>query len=62
MDYLTLSPEMSLTEVYQKIMSNRSSVAPVKQDGILIGMVDKENINELIMANQALQVSNTNYF
>lgn len=61
-DYLTLTPEMPLTEVYQKILAGSCNVAPVLQDGSLVGMVDKENINELIMVNQALQARNASQF
>lgn len=54
-DYITLHPEVSLPEVYQKLMTNSCSVAPVIEDGELIGIVDKENINELIMVKEALK-------
>jgi Zn-dependent protease len=54
-DYLTLNPDMPLQEVYQKLMANGCSVAPVLDDGQLIGIVDKENIDELIMVDEALK-------
>lgn len=54
-DYLTLHPNMALQEVYQKLMASHCSVAPVLDNGQLIGIVDKENINELLMVNEALK-------
>lgn len=53
-DYLTLSPDMSLSDVYPKLMSSGSSVAPVIENEKLIGIVDKDNINEFIMVNEAI--------
>ncbi|MEQ9438410.1 MAG: site-2 protease family protein [Cyclobacteriaceae bacterium] len=54
-DYLTLHPNMALQEVYQKLMASHCSVAPVLDNGQLIGIVDKENINELLMVNEAIK-------
>lgn len=54
-DFLTLSPDMPLQEVYQKLMVNGCSVAPVMDAGQLAGIVDRENINELIMVKEALK-------
>ncbi len=45
---------MPLREVHEKLMVSNCSVAPVLDDGELIGIVDKENINELIMVKGAL--------
>lgn len=53
-DFLTLTPEMDLMEAFQKLKINSCSVAPVMQDHQLLGIVDQENINELIMINEAL--------
>jgi len=58
-DYLILNPAMPLPEVYQKLISNSCSVAPVLDNGEFIGIVDKENINELIMVKEAIK-SNDN--
>lgn len=57
-DCLILSPGMPLSEVYQKLMSSRCSVAPVMEGGQLLGIVDKENIEELIMIEEALKKEN----
>jgi len=54
-DFLTLNLKMPLQEVYQKLMANGSSVAPVIDAGQLVGIVDRENINELIMVKEALK-------
>jgi Zn-dependent protease/predicted transcriptional regulator len=52
-DYLILSPNMPLQEVYQKLMAHACAVAPVLKNGNLIGLVDLKNINELIMIKEA---------
>jgi len=54
-DYLTLNPDMPLQEVYQKLMTKGCAVAPVLDNGKLVGIVDRENINELIMVKAALK-------
>lgn len=54
-DYLTLHPEMPLKDVYRKMMAGGTSVAPVQENGKLIGIVDKTNIDELLMVESALQ-------
>ncbi len=48
-DFLLLHPDMLLQEVYQKLMTHKCAVAPVIQDGQLLGIIDKENIRELIL-------------
>ncbi len=54
-DFLTLEPGEDLMEAFQKLKLNSCSVAPVMQDGRLLGIVDQENVNEFIMVNQALE-------
>ena len=54
-DFLTLNPDMPLQEVYQKLMANGCAVAPVLDKSELVGIVDRENINELIMVKEALK-------
>jgi Zn-dependent protease len=51
-DFLILHPKMNLQEVYQKIMTHKCSVAPVVHEGNLLGIIDKENIRELILINK----------
>jgi len=53
-DFITFSPDMDLKEAFQQLMASTCAVAPVVQDGELLGIVDKENINELLMVRQAL--------
>lgn len=52
-EFSFLTPDMRLKDVYAAILRNDVSVYPVQQGSTLIGIVDKENINELIMVKQA---------
>jgi len=52
-DFLTLSPEMNLQDVYMKMLTGASNVYPVVDNGKLIGIIDKENVSELILVQQA---------
>lgn len=54
-DFLTFTPEMQLKEAFQQLMASNCSVAPVMDDSEVIGIIDKENINELLMVQQALK-------
>ena len=54
-DFLTLSPEMNLQDIYLKMLANAYNVCPVKDNGKLIGIIDKENVGELILVQQATQ-------
>lgn len=56
-DFLTLHPNMPLQEVYQKLITNKYAVAPVVEHGELVGIVNKENIDELIAVKEALHNS-----
>ena len=53
--YLILTPDMPLQEVYHKMMSEGCSVGPVMENGKFIGIVDKNNIDELMMVESALK-------
>lgn len=55
-DYLTLKPEMELKEAYQKMAAGHHALVPVLEDSKLIGVVDSENISELLLVNKALKV------
>ena len=57
-DFIILKPDMELQEVYQQMMTNGCTVGPVYQDSRLIGIVDQENINELVLVNKALDKMN----
>jgi predicted transcriptional regulator len=53
-EYPILSPDMQLTEVYQKFVANKLTLAPVLENGQLIGIVDIKGINELINVRKGL--------
>ncbi len=50
----TLHPDMELQEVYHQMMTNGCSVGPVYEGSHLVGIVDRENIHELVLVNKAL--------
>ena len=54
-DFINLQPDMELQEVYHRMMTNGCSVGPVYEGSRLIGIVDRENINELVLVNKALK-------
>lgn len=54
-DCIVLHPDMPLHEVYQNLMTNSCAVAPVLDNGGLIGIVDKENIDEFLLIERALK-------
>jgi Zn-dependent protease/predicted transcriptional regulator len=54
-DFLTLTPDMNLQDVYAKMMSAACTVFPVLDNGKLVGMIDRENISELILIRQAIR-------
>ena len=56
-DYLTLHPDMPLKDVYQKMMRQGCTIGPVLENGKFIGIVDKNNIDELLMVESALKNS-----
>ncbi len=53
-DFLELDPDMALKDVYQKMVTKGFSIGPVFKRSKLVGMIDRENIDELILVNQAL--------
>ncbi len=54
-DFITLTPDMPLQEVYQKMTTNGCAVAPVLENNRLAGIVDRENMEELLMVKAALR-------
>jgi len=52
-DYLTLTPDMELQEAYQKMAQANASISPVMEAGELIGVIDMENITEVVMLENA---------
>lgn len=53
-DYLTLTSSMPLQEAYEKLSLSPCQVAPVVDGQQLLGILDKENIHELLMIRQKL--------
>ncbi len=53
-DFPVFQTETELVEVYDKMMINRTMFSPVYDNGQLVGVVDKENIDNLILVKQAL--------
>lgn len=56
-DYIVLEPDMPLREVYHKMMTGASTICPVIENGRFIGIVNKTNIDELLMVDSALRTS-----
>ena len=57
-DFLVLSPEMGLDDAFSKMTKQGISFSPVFQNGNLIGVLDNENITELIMVDKAMPRNN----
>ena len=47
--FITLAPDQPLEEAMQALVANRTPIAPVYENGQLIGVVDMENIQEFLM-------------
>lgn len=58
-DFLTFDTTMLLKDVYQKFISSKCTVAPVIHNTKFVGIIDKENIDELIMIKEALKHENS---
>lgn len=52
---LQFHPDMDLKEAFQQLLNSPCSVAPVLEGDQLVGIIDKENINELLLVRQALE-------
>lgn len=58
-DFQTLSPDMPLEEAYARMTQTNSSICPVLENGELIGVLNMENITEVVMlANAGLERKN----
>lgn len=53
-DFLKLNTKMLLSEVYQKFIQQGIEIAPVYLNSKLSGVLDKENVEELLMINASL--------
>ncbi len=47
--FVTLSPDQALEDAMQALLSNQSPIAPVYENGQLIGVLDLENIQEFLL-------------
>ena len=54
-DFLPLNPEMELQDIYFKMMTNGELISPIFEKGELVGVLDRENISELILIREALK-------
>jgi CBS domain-containing protein len=57
-DFVIVTPDMPLQQVYEKLMTNNAQLAPVLEGGHLIGIVDAKGINEMVMIKKALAKKN----
>lgn len=54
--FLTLTPEMELQEAYARMTQSNATICPVLENGQLIGVLNMENITEVVMlANAGLE-------
>tara|TARA_R110002051_G_scaffold232905_1_gene294572 strand:- start:4753 stop:5856 length:1104 start_codon:yes stop_codon:yes gene_type:complete len=53
-DFIIITPDMPLHEVYEKLLTNSFSLAPVLENGQLMGIVNAKGINEMVMMKKAL--------
>ncbi|PSR14488.1 MAG: site-2 protease family protein [Bacteroidetes bacterium] len=53
-EFLTLTPELALKDIYPKLVATKCSVFPVVEKGALVGVVDMDNIQELIWVNSVV--------
>ncbi|MGY5848091.1 site-2 protease family protein [Salegentibacter sp. HM20] len=54
-NFLSFEPDLPLSEAYRLLLENKAEIAPVLEDGKLLGIVDRENINEFLMVKEALK-------
>ena len=53
-DFPALSPEMGLDKAHEMMAKLGISFSPVYMEGELVGVLDTENISEVIMVNKAV--------
>lgn len=53
--FVKLFPEMQLGKAFEKMINTHHRLAPVFENGILLGVIDIENIEELLMTNSAIK-------
>jgi Zn-dependent protease/predicted transcriptional regulator len=61
--FFTLAPDMPLEEAYARMMQSNGTLCPVIENGALIGVLNMENITEVVMlANAGLKRKNLSTF
>lgn len=53
-NFLRLTPDMALDQAFESMMKSGTTFNPVFENGELTGVLDSENITELIMVDQAI--------
>lgn len=61
-EFVSLVLDQELIGVYNLLMAGPTRVAPVVERGQLVGMVDKENVDEIILVNRALEKAESAHF
>ena len=54
-DFVIVTPDMPLQQVYEKLMTNNAQLAPVLEGGHLIGIVDATGINEMVVITKGIK-------
>lgn len=54
-DFAVVSPDLKLSEFLQGVATSKADVALVMKNGELLGMIDRENVEERIMIRRALR-------
>ena len=52
-EFITLSPHMALQEAYEQMLRAGATICPVMENGELIGVLNMENITEVVMLENA---------
>jgi Zn-dependent protease len=55
-DFPAINPDMLLQDVYLKVMTTQDAICPVYDGAKLIGVIDSENISELLLIRDALSL------
>lgn len=53
-DFFIVSPEMQLPEFFQKVVAKGQNVAVVMDGNSLLGLIDRENVEEKLQIQEAL--------
>ncbi|REJ76227.1 MAG: site-2 protease family protein [Acidobacteria bacterium] len=54
-EFFVVGPELNLSDFLQEVASHKSDVALVMKDGELLGMIDRENVEEKLLVERALR-------